>query len=314
MVIKGAADTQTYELKRKTVRRLSCNIRLKNTVGVPAWDLRKVTLKATLTRNSSDIVIFHENLFLLLRESMFFHCSEFMYDYTFAMNMATNWYLIPGMIDLGAPINLKGEDTLKLEATSLSGWEGPNSSSAECSIEFEWREDVGVEHATPLIRSQAIQATTDKTTLSLGDNITSVALINLNVGTFPSAYSLTDANAVWNSFILNSDKINYNDNLDRMISRRISQFEFSIAAYYRVHSFMYKMPEKEIDQVQLVVGTNGANVVATQNYVVWRTFHLDSYTMQRGSAMVDKHEMRDHKKFSKHLAGSENTAKAVSAA
>jgi hypothetical protein len=285
-------DTQSLDLSLKTVQRFGFNLNLVG-AGTPAnVVLELIDVKCMLKRSGEDHVLFHENLQLLAQESMFMKGFKHALQKTVIVLNATvgsRLDLLPLIVDLGAPLNLKGDDKLRLEVTTKAGWMGDYDSS-QSSIEIEDREAIGVETFIPFIKSRALQATISRDQFSLGHNVTSIAFINTE-----ASRDNTDAQRVWDSVIINTDKVNWDDNRARILGRRASMFEDVAVAGDRKENFKY-VPNVELDNVQITIQLNGANVAATKNYIVYRTFKITSEGLNRAQATQAKHDKKNTQK------------------
>jgi hypothetical protein len=130
---------------------------------------------------------------------------------------------------------------------------------------------------------------------SLGDNVTSLTLLNVEAGRDGS-----DAQRVFESFILTSDKYNTSDNRGRMLARRATQFETVAAASARKENFRY-VPEVELDNVNLTLELYGQNVTSTKNYIVYRTYLPTRETIARAEQTFAKHEARNESKLAEQI-------------
>jgi hypothetical protein len=279
-------DTQTLELKKKTVQRFAFILNLLGAGAASTVDLTLIDVKFVLKRGGRERVLAHENLQILAQESMYHQGYQHAFQKSTIVLSAGAQELLPLTVDLGSPLNLMGDDLLAVQVTTKTGWYGTFSSS-NSSLEVEDREAIGVEKVIPYIRSRALQATISRDQFSIGDNVISVTLLNTE-----SNRTNTDADKVFDSIILNSDKINWNDNRGRIIGRRTTQFEDADTAALRGENFRY-IPNAQLDNVQITLGLNGANVAATKNFVVYRQFEIDQEVVLRAQALTQKHGRRN---------------------
>lgn len=309
--LKGASDTNTFETKNRTVRRLSVVVRLAlnsgGTASLPS--LENVVLKCTLHRNGQKHIIFQDSLRLLAIESMFFGSIEQLQQASYMTLMADGVVAPPRiygqqlMIDIGSPINVKGSDVLTLEASATNGWLTGSASTStyisSSSIEFNWRDDIGVETFIPKIVSQYIPAQQEKFKHEMGDNVTSIAVINVE-GQPPAGY-VNDANAIIRHLSVNSDRYTMSDTIDRMLARRSVQFPMQNQSWWRGHSFYIDL-NGEIDAASIELSLNAANVNTSKNAIVYRTYIIDAHTVHRAARMQAGHEAKNTEKVQQHLS------------
>lgn len=312
-ILRGGSDTKRERINNRTIRRIGVSVKLFRLSGTTAVlpSLRSVVAKLELRRNGQTYVIFHDNLAVLARESMFLQA----YEYLNSANAVTLdseagvgvYEFHPIMLDLGSPINVQGMDELNLEVTCTNAWVPAGYDPAKCSIDFQVREDIGVEQVIPQIKSLPVAAGVNNVRESLGDNITSIAFIH---SSDVWGQAITGTNAIYTMLQIISDKYNVTDNMEHMVIRRASQFEGAGAANLRGRSFLY-IPgpgNVELDNVQITATCNPANVLANENTIVYRTFVLDPNTANRAAAMESKHARRDHDKALKHAKSAQAQA------
>lgn len=301
MILKGTTDNNVIRVENKTIQRISANIRINMPSGsLPAVpDLRKINLTVTLTRNKKPFVIYSDTLAPIAYESMYFAGVEALQNSGYAQKMSANDTLFPIMLDLGGCINVRKGDLLEIKAGVITGWLPVGADTTSSYIEIVEREQIGVETFIPRIQTRYIQAGVSKVSEALGDDVTSVAFVHLVPNT--SSYSLNDANAIISSLQITSDRYNINDTIDRMISRRNTQFEYLSAANLRYRTFKL-VPETEVDSLQIEAITVGSNIAASENVIVWRSHWYDNTTMQRAYDMEKKHSIRNEQKVTNKLA------------
>jgi hypothetical protein len=286
-------DTQNMKLSRKTVQRFAFILNLVGAGDVATVALDLINVKCILTRSGSEYVLFHENLQLLSMEANFFggFTHAFKKD---SLVISDTARIIPLMLDLGSPVNLSADDELNIEVTTKSGWYG-TFDAGQSSVDVEYREAIGIEIAIPFIKTKAIQATNSRVVESLGDNVTSIMLLNVEANR-----SNSEADKVWESLILISDKWSVSDNRGRLLARRATQFETVGAAASRGENFRY-VPNAELDALQITIELRGTNVVATKNYIVYRTFLPTAVTSIRSQRMKNKHQERNVAKLQNQI-------------
>lgn len=302
--LKGPNDQMSYVVRSRTVQRLMVNIFFAvNTVPAPTTlspDFKSIKLTAVLRRNGKDTTLFSDNAAILLKESGFLVASEcFFNDGAGELNSTVGTvqtYLLAGHIDLGMPINLKGEDTLTIEGSVVPSWLGTVGNPISY-IDFQMQDSIGVEKFIPKINSRTIQGGSAREDFDLGDNVTAISFISAaqtSVGGIP----LTATNAVITNLKISSDKYDRTDNFERMITRRFGQFQTRASANLRGRCFQYNL-DKECDSTRVELLLNPTNVIAGDYSIVWRSFHIDPETFRRGDAIEQRHEASDMTKLVK---------------
>ena len=286
-------DTQSLKLRNKTVQRFAFVLNLIGNGTLANVLLEYINVKAVLRRGGKEYVLFNENLQLLAQESMFFQGYDHALQKT-AISISATQKMLPLMVDLGSPVNLKGMDELTMEVTSKTGWYADFDAS-QSSLEVEDREAIGIEAYIPFIKTFSISATHSRVKESLGDNVTSITLLNTE-----PARTNSDADCVFQGMIITSDKYSASDNRGRLLSRRASQFTNSSDAILRKESFRY-IPNLELHDVEITLELNGGNVAATKNYIVYRSYVVTQEGLSRAQSLANKHANENQSKLNDQL-------------
>lgn len=301
--IQGAAGSVTEQITNKSIRRIGVVVKLYKPAAAPADvlpNLQSVIIKLSLKRNGNTHIIFNDNLAVLLRESMFHQSYDAVSDISGLLNIGTNGgdtiQAVCGMIDLGGTINCMNTDVLTFTADTNASWVDATYDASQSNIEFEIRDDIGVEKFIPKILSESINNGESRFRRSLGDNVTQVSFINTDV----SAWIPLTTDIAVEHFTLTSDKYNISDDKYQMYARRNSQFESVSSSNSRKKSFAYT-PNTEIDNVQIDLQLDPAQITGSANRIVYRTFVADKSTLVRGEHLEQKHEQRDGKKLAEQL-------------
>ncbi len=284
----------SFSLKNKTVQRLGVVInwqRPSNNALVP--DYKKVLITATLKRGGKMKTLFRSNLRNLLTFSSFFGGLEhILFPMSYAPIMSgsgsTTNRQIAGLIDLGDVINLNGSDEIFVEVQMIDGWIGmANATNIQANtIEFEWRETIGNEKATPIIETINIPTGNSIFSHSLGENVSKIALIS------PSVLPVNTTNALITQFKLNSDRYNLTDTFEHMLARRNTQFEDFVTGSTRMQNFMY-VPHTEINQANLELNLNPSNITAENLTLMYSRYDIDGQTLERFVNRGNKHAHKD---------------------
>lgn len=317
MIVKPG-ETRKLEIKNATFDAFTFKAILFNAAvntAVLRTDLNTdlVNVKAVLKRSGREFTLFQDTLTVLAMESNFFTS---LFDYLSpasatsvrvillaAATGVTEKVMIPMSVDLGSSINLSGDDQLDLEINFASAAVAANCSIATSYIEFDYRESVGVEHVTPYIKSKSIAPGEQRLQQSLGDNITSVVLLNTD------KTGVLDASAILASISLSSDKLNMNDNYVEILNKRFEQFKDVTIAGNRCQSFLLHKGA-ELDGCQVDATLIPGNITAGKNFLVTRSYYTDARLLAKADAVVEKHQIKDaikhgvidHATASKHLS------------
>lgn len=282
-------DTQTLVLRKKSFQLFAFILNLFGAGSNTSIDLSLIDVKAVLKRNGQELVLFHENLMILALESMFSKGFKVPFNKQLITISATQ-VMMPLFVDLGLPINLMGEDDFRLEVTTKPGWMGTYDASLS-SLEVEDRNTIGIETVIPFIRSRPLQATISREKIALGDNITSILLLNTE-----NARTNSDSDSIYQNVVITSDKANWNDNRGRLLEERIRQFQsFDTPSIYG-ENFRY-VPDVELDGVEITLQLNGSNVISQKNYIVYRTYLASAEVLQRAQMLSEKHVRRNTEKL-----------------
>ncbi len=283
--------TDELKISNVSVRRLMAVIRWNTTNPVNLPDLNKIILRAELERGNKKIQLFNASLNVLFRHCMFFNGMEQGIDpATYAIVPATNFRLIPITLDLGKIINLKGSDEITLYVQQLDGWVGTSGLAATSNITYTWREDIGNEVAIPTIKTIPIQSQSSEFSANLKNDVTEISVISTLAG------SPTDSTKQLDSFTIISDKYNVSDTMDRLLARRLTQFESFLDAMNRGHSFKY-VPNMEIDDCRIDMKCVSANVASGTLWLVYNQDEQDQLTYQRASKRHEKHSQKNQAKY-----------------
>lgn len=285
--------TENFTVRDITVQRLMINAFI-FTSALAAVDFNKIRITCLLKRGGKNIQIFNGYLGVLVRESLFFSGYEYANNASQSIATAGNEYLIPLAIDLGSVINVKNDDELTVEMDLQAGWYGTGTTPANCYIDANWRQAIGVERVIPKINLETVKAGGGELKASLGDNVTRISVIN----TESAVISLAQARCT--SLQIISDRYNISETFTQSLGRRSLQFDNVIVANLRYQSFTW-LPETEIDNVQFIAVYNSANVAASANYLVWRSYEYDMTVANRASLYDEKHYQYDTAKARKAL-------------
>ena len=270
-----------------------------NTVGMGGFgpnpiDYEQLQLKGTLKRNGQEIELFNHTLKnLVILGNIKSPTYNFLNSNTVVyLNALGQTALSPIRFDLGGPINLIGNDEFILEWTLNTTYFNTVAGVVPSTsyITVDETETCGVEYFVPITRSKVIEGSQDNPTYSLGDNVMTIVLAN---------YDKTDfltANQVVKTIRLKSDKVNKNDDFNELITKSMSYYSTASEAGLRLQNWVIYDGADELDNVDLNISTNSANVVSSKNYVLWRTFYTDNWLVTRAETLRSALDSKADKK------------------
>ncbi len=256
-------------------------------------DYTAISVKAVLRRGGRDLVLFNESLKNLVSlsewDSPIWEMMNGLAGPIFLAGSAitsTSTILIPIKFDFGGIINVDGDDELTIQVKASEGcFSSTQAVPANCFIEFDVIEGVGLETETPYINSRVIEAGQSNPTFDLGDNVKEILIANYDKTNFLSS------TAVLVDMSIDSDKWSRNDSYNEMLTRNQAQFQDVIQSLYRYQSFRI-YSGYELDRVKLNLKLNSPNVAASKNYVLWYSFETNDHVVTKAAVK--------HKKFT-HL-------------
>lgn len=301
-VITGTSN-DSFVAKNMTTRKLFWEAVINTTGTVLSTnyaDFDQVMLNITLKQAGRTTVLANAKLGVLTRFTSFekgtFEAIHDPFSYLSASNVASSKYVHAGCIDLGEAINLNDDDELIVSIThGVNPWHGSIGSSSTSTINFQWREEIGVQKYIPVINVESVPSGQASFNRGLGDNVTALALIST------AKTTLTDANAEYVTTQIRTDKQVLIDNLYQMINRRFFQFDVASLAASRYHCFYYE-PNAEWDNLVLDLTLNPTNVTANVLFVCTRAMVFNSEIMANASNYTQKHIGRNRAKLTKQLA------------
>lgn len=266
-------------------------------IGSTPLDTEQLQLKGTLRRNGSEIEMFNHTLKNLVLLS---HIKSSTYDFLLngvviqvgSAGGGIDSYIVPLRFDFGGTINLIGDDEFILEWQLNSGFfsASANLNLNTCYISVDDAESSDIEYYVPITRSKVIEGSQDNPTYSLGDNIMNLMLVNYD----KTGFNLADR--VVKTLRLKSDKITKNDTFDELLTKAISYYTAPSEALVRNQNWIVYQGAEELDNVELNLSLNSANVTSSKNYILWRTFYTDNWLVTRGTALKDKADSKSDKK------------------
>lgn len=285
-MIVRSGEVRLLEISGRTVNSFGFNVKADAPPsGTTIVDFSKVVVKCTLKRAGNEIVLFQDILKPLLMASNFGN-SIFPNVFSGASNHTIDTGNELGLnckLDLGGAVNISGSDVLTLEVNVLSGaLFGVND-----FIDVNEYETIGVEYATPLIQSRAINGGESRFRLGIGDNVQSLYFINMD-----KSSNLASDN-VLGQVVLDSDKINLSDQWSDLLVKRLGKFEVWQSATNRNQSFDLITANVPLNKVTVDLHLNASNVSTSQNFLVWRSFVTSPELVAKARNMSERHAQQN---------------------
>lgn len=303
-------ESSPLSVKGKTVDGLVIDAVLYAAVNntTPAYsdyDTTKINCKTTLKRAGSELVICSGVITPLMMDSCFlnkmFQSVSPMQGYTVPIQTAAaavkGIVLINGFIDFGGPINVKSLDGQIDELEAIIDVNTNAFTSAVDTnlslLEVDFRETVGVEWQTPILRSRAVQQNESDFQLSLGSKVLSVSVINLDkADTQPLS-----VNAVATRYQLNSDKFTVNDTPRELWTKRELMFNAALqqsSPVFRGQSFLLYRNSVPLNDAEIIISFDPTQIATGKNYIVWRSFTTSKSLALRAAEMQAKHNAENN--------------------
>lgn len=308
MVIK-VNETRTEKLQGRTIRGLNLHLFLEANVANTAitktdLNMTSIVIKTILKRAGKIITICNDNLQTLALESAIQGrlngIYQFLVDssnsfeaYTRIANGASakETFILPVPINFGGVINLKDSDELTTEITVNGGAWQSTISTTNSYLNLDYDYACGIEYKTPQIRSYAFQASITQDKVSLGDRVERVSFINLD------KKSNLSADDVVTSVQLESDKLTFSANkVDFFAKMQLVRDATDFTNNFN-NIVVYGEPNQPfLNGVQCTFNFTSANVTASKNFLVWRTFETSPELIARAQAMAQKHANENYQK------------------
>jgi hypothetical protein len=280
------------KLQNHTFQRLTASII--QDAAFSTNDYTKVQIKLVLNRNGEKIQICDNNLTELVQLTS--HTTSYG---AIAQNPALSPYtIISGtllgstlVVDFKVPINISGTDSLDIEIRHSSGWSG-GATASTAVIEYEFRQTIGNSAVIPTIERHAVQPGMTSFRKSLGKDLVVLALCSTNTTspTIASTQQITN-------FRLSSDKLDFDQSPMQLVARRQELFETIAESNLRYSTFAWEF-DVPLDNVDLNLTLNGANVNGNNFYVMTLTYLYNGPTIERAKARNARHDAKNLSKLS----------------
>lgn len=294
-VEKGQTDN--HKVMGKTIDGLRGYLYLLHTTvntAFVAGDLNRndITIKAVLMRDGARHDIVNDGLQNLAAFSMFSRGGFPMWnasgafisyrDQTAAIKQLAH---VPFVIDFGGHINLKGDDYIMLEVRVNNSAFGANVDAAGSYLYMEERESVGVEVATPSIRAVTIQAAQTIVNHDLGNAIDKILFLNLDKDGYK------EDTQVVSSASINSDKYKLDAGWHELFAQRVDEYDINYLDGKQ--SFLLFNEGVNLNNVSVRMNLVGENVVASKNYLMYRSWTFNPRIVKRGLLANEEHKFEE---------------------
>lgn len=309
-IYNGVRNTET--IKQADIRGLKFNVNLvaatvnqdlsgKANPATTVCDLSKILVSVILRRSGREKQVVNSNLLILGMESHFQDAGfEFLMPASTQKDItktahgaaAYNAVQIPVKVDFGAVLNIRDNDELIVDVYVQNGTFGTDVSQSTSYLEVKPIAGIGLEYVTPEVRVVPIKASENNVQYFAGDNVLSITFVNVN------KTSTAEADLVLSSAKLSSDRISFVKTFYDLMHERAELTEGGITnSDYRGQSV--QIHAGEIDQAQIDLTFTSANVEASKNFLVIRSFEGDRQVYSRAAAREAKHRRYDMQKVSR---------------
>lgn len=303
-------QTKPLSLKNCTTNGILVTVYLlaaaSNTAITPAGLVRsEITLKAELKRNKTVTQIVQDNMNVL---GLFSAKNYGLRDWingnkiTIAAVGVVEDMICNVFVNFGGSINLKGQDELVVTMQCGFSAFGAAFSQANSFIQFDANMSMGYEDGLPQISSQVVQTNITSEKYYPGDHVGKIMFLNFDKDNITSQ--------VINTLALTSDRLDMSMNFFNLMNRdrnvllpqRMEErytttaydpatLAFGYQAQFPQTFCLFASPDGNgvINNVTVDVSYAGANVAASQNYVVWQSFIVSKASIARAVRREQKH-------------------------
>lgn len=273
-----------------------------------------VNIKVVLKRDNKQNIIFQDNLLVLgSYNSLKSGYHEFIngIDKVYPATGVRAVKVRAVKLDFGGHIRVAKNDELIIEVSpNQAGTFSANLDNTLSNFEFYANPSVGYEQGIPQTLSEVVQANTTKQGFNPGDNVVKLALMNFDKN------DLT--NEIVSNVSLQSDRLDLSLSFNQVMARHFAMYPERAASRYGTSVPIASVPTvlrgldylpqsfvifdgtregKELDQVRLDVSFNGANVAASQNYVVHTKIQTTMESLVVAAQREQKHEIEKIEKL-----------------
>lgn len=298
-IYSGRTERQSF--KNVSIKGLSLPIYIKHASTNTAfasgmWDPTLATIQINLLRNGVKTPIANDTLSNLIALTGY---SKPVFEYlkdtskniqtvAAAVGVKAEGYM-PLIMDFGSVINLKGSDELIVDITINSGFFSATLADTTGTVNYmqlDYIPGVGLEYFTPVFRQEVIQTNQTNPSFDLGDNVTRIVLYNVDkTDTLTASQVATQVN-------ISSNKLSSNDTVQELYTKKRDLFVNDADAAIRKQSYMLH-DGSDLDNVRIDLTLTGANVNASKNFVLYRSFFTSIGQIKSAKQRAAKHEQED---------------------
>jgi hypothetical protein len=251
-------------------------------------DWSSIYITATLSQKGKETTLFSSNVKELALAATY-HNSQFSHCFGQSEELYTGTEPYPENCSLflpfGQTLNLREEDVVTVEVSAPVQAIRINRIGY---ISVSTNEAIGVQYCNPKVIAQAIPVGESNYSMTLGDNVTNVFLINTSDG----------QNRNWLKQVrIFSDRYNVNNSLDEVVNDVETQFEGRESRVTRVREACYHVLSQEVDKARIQLDLTPESISAGECYIVYTTYTTDRSQFSKGLASEKKHEKYDLKKI-----------------
>jgi hypothetical protein len=188
-------------------------------------------------------------------------------------------------------INLDGEDELTIDVQPSTAAVLATVDTSVSNIAFDVVEGIGNAPSIPCFSLNVVKANEASYTYNLGNNVVKATFVNLDKS------GVAATNQVITQVALNSDKRSNTRTMDQLQLDRYTDFQSAADPDLRHQCFELVSVEDEkmtaedvrLNKVEVSISYVAANVTASKNYVVTRSFINDKKTFEMSKARAIKH-------------------------
>jgi hypothetical protein len=274
-------------------------------------DTSGINVKVILKRDRGTNVIMNDSLKLLgTFDTLLGNYHEFTsgLDFVYPADGVKNILIRPVTLSFGTSLRVNPGDELIIEVkVSKPGAFGAAISEADSYVEFYANSSVGYEAGIPEVVCEVVQSNATKQSFSLGDSVRDIAVLNFDKDDLSSQ--------VINTLQLSSDRLGLGLSFNQLQAMRILKYGNAPAYRYGTalpvtianqaifraldflpQSFVVACAD-DLDAVKLDISFNGANVSASNNYVVCRRIRSSKEIVRSSLSRAQKHTKENYDKL-----------------
>lgn len=262
-------------------------------------NLQNIVLRAIYTSGKDKYTIYNQDLQTILmgvnyRNGQFEGAmvdSPALWNVLVGAAVGVNYQVKAGYkVPFGTVMNLRGDEQIEVTVQSIGTMFDANINPNTSECQFEAEEGVGVMSAIPQHTFLPIQSDQLNPKFILGDNVTTVRIINKDLN------DTLQATAVLSYYTLTSDKYANTDTYYQALSKNYMLFEDPDVAQARFQNYEVVPPEviAPLNNVRLELKlVSAANVTAGQNFVYSLNWIPTPATLANFARLTEKHAQQN---------------------